>query len=63
MVNIKTVGNNLLFFKFSHIVSAKWDLAAAAYHGALALSDAPGAHGSLSIPIYHSIDLATDNYR
>ena len=32
-------------------------------HGAWALSDTPGAHGSLSIPIYDSIDLATDNYR
>ena len=49
--------------KFSHIVSAKWDLAAAALHGARALSDTAGAHGSLSIPVYHSIDLATDNYR
>ena len=49
--------------KFSHIVSAKWDLAAAALHGARALSDTAGAHGSLSVPVYHSIDLATDNYR
>ena len=53
----------ILLPKFSHIVSAKWDLAAAALHGARALSDTAGAHGSLSIPVYHSIDLATDNYR
>ena len=49
--------------QFSHIVSAKWDLAAAALHGAWALADTPGPHGALSIPTYHSVDLATDNYR
>ena len=44
-------------------MSARWDLAAAALHGAWALAESPGVHGALSAPVYHSVELATDNYR